>query len=70
MPSVQVITIFFLFLDKPIEILKYGILIFHILENGLCTLYIPLLSAKVMFMYKMVDMKRFMDIKHVTQEEL
>ncbi|CAH1113231.1 unnamed protein product [Psylliodes chrysocephalus] len=55
--------------DKPIEILKYGILIFHILENGLCTLYIPLLSAKVMFMYKMVDMKRFMDIKHVTQEE-
>ncbi|CAH1119781.1 unnamed protein product [Phaedon cochleariae] len=55
--------------EKPLEVLKYGLLLANIIENCVPRLYIPLLLSKVKFMFSFVEMKKFKQIKRVTPEE-
>nr|CAI5865834.1 unnamed protein product [Callosobruchus analis] len=55
--------------EKPIEVLRYGLLLFRILEYNMSRLYLPILTAKVKLFSLVVDMKKFTEIRDLNDEE-
>ncbi|CAH1968867.1 unnamed protein product [Acanthoscelides obtectus] len=56
--------------EKPVEVVKYGLLLFRILEYNISRLYLPILMAKVKFFSHVIGMKKFTEIKDLNDEEI
>nr|XP_023020375.1 uncharacterized protein LOC111508952 isoform X1 [Leptinotarsa decemlineata] len=56
--------------DQPLEVLKYGILLFNIAEQVVSRLYLRLLISKVKFIMYFTETKYFSKIRSVSEEEL
>ncbi|VEN37453.1 unnamed protein product [Callosobruchus maculatus] len=55
--------------EKPIEVVRYGLLLFRILEYNMSRLYLPILTAKVKLFSQVVEMKKFSEVRDLNDEE-
>ncbi|KAG5898028.1 hypothetical protein JTB14_001740 [Gonioctena quinquepunctata] len=56
--------------EKPLEVARYGILLFSMVEQVLPKLYLPVLIAKLKFVARFVEMEKCSELGKVTPEEL